>query len=200
MDIQFASTTSSNQQVNGTFGFRVVSSTSTYYKVNVNGSGQGAGSSGSFSYLFKVETTGTVDWAYVVVAGHGYNTTDPAQAGVAFAGAMAFFELEAGTNSVYSYALVAQYFHQVGGTNTIVLVNAATGESVSIDYQTYVPNSSTETFDFCGSSFSFTEFTVEIGTIHGSSVQVLVNFHLKGTVNGNSADATIKLSWVALEK
>lgn len=164
----------------------MVSSTSTYYKVNVT---ESVGAY-SLSYLFKVETSGTVDWEYSSILGHGSNVTG-AQAESTFVGATAFFQLEAGSNQVYSYALIAQYFHATG-TGTVTI------PSVTISYTTYVANSPNESFNYCGSSFTYSEFSVEIGTVQGTSDQVLASLTIVGTEGSTPVDVTIQLTGLTL--
>jgi hypothetical protein len=175
----------------------VVHVTSTAYIVNLTSSSTELPNE-TFGAQVKVEKSGTVDWDYTKISGFADNLTG-FEATDVFEGDMAFFELESGTNQVYNYALLTQYFHQVGGTNTLFLVNAGTGQNTAVDYQTYVPNSANETFGYCGSNISFTQFSVEIGTIRNSNVQVLAAFTVKGTVNGTPEDSTLTLAWVWLE-
>lgn len=185
--MEYSSTNeTSGQTFSGTSSFRVTSTTSTAYEVNVTESISGE----SLSYLFKVETDGTVDWSYAVYAGTPINTTMGAEA--AFIGSMAEFEAEASSNQVYSFAQFTQYFH---------VVAAGTGSIPSIDfsYSNYTANSPNESFGYCGTSFTYSEFSVEIGTIQGTSINILVNATIKGTENSTPIDYEITLTGATLQ-
>jgi hypothetical protein len=173
---------------------QVLSSTASAYKVGLNQS------SASFSsnYVFSVQTDGTVNWVYSSSGGSSYNFTGSQGGQGIFEALMAFPEIEVSTNSVYSYSLLTSYFHQVGGTNALELNNAATGQSVLISYQTYEANSPNESFGYCGSSFTYSSFTVEIGTVGSTSTQVLASLAVNGTENSTPVDFSISLFWVAL--
>jgi hypothetical protein len=188
MSLTYSSTNeTSGQTFNGTFAFKVVSSTSSSYKVNVTEGVTGE----SISYLFGVESSGTVDWAYTSVAGFSQNNTNPTQAADAFIGAMVEFELEAGTNQVYSFALLSQYF-QVTGTGTVSIPSA------TISYKTYTAISPNTTFGYCGNSFTYSQFDVQVGTIQGTSLQVLVSATIKGTENSTPVNYSIMLTGVTV--
>jgi len=188
MSLLYSSTNeTSGQTFNGTFAFKVVSSSSSRYKVNVTEGITGE----SISYLFGVESTGTVDWAYTSVAGFSQNNTNPTQAADAFIGAMAEFELEAGSNQVYSFTLLSQYF-SVTGSGTVTIPSA------TISYKTYTANQPNESFGYCGSSFTYSQFDVQVGTIQGTSLQVLVSATIKGTDNSTPVDYTIMLTGVTV--
>jgi len=198
MELDYSVTNQTSGQTNiYSVSFAVVRTTPTAYIVNVT-SQENHLYNETFGEQFKVEQSGTVDWAYTKISGFTYNATG-FQAADTFEGEMVVFELESASNAAYSFSLYTQYFHQVNGTNTDNLYNAGTGQSVRVDYQTYVPNSANENFGFCGSNFQFSQFTAWIGTIQGTSTQVLLRLDVVGTANGTPEDYTLTLGWVWLE-
>lgn len=195
LSLQYSVTNqTSGQTINYTSTMVVVSDPLAIYIVNVTSSSTG-NQNHTAEYQFKVDASGAVEWAYYKFGAYVSNVTGTEAVSV-FQGAMGFFELELATNQVYSYALLTQYFQQVGGQNTVGLSNLATGQNVNIDYYTYGLNSANETFGYCGSSLQFSQFTVWIGTIRGTSTQVLAKYALVGTINGNPADFSVTLTWV----
>ena len=164
--------------------------TSAYWKVIVNDSLTEAGHSITIGYEFKVDSNGNVEWVYTNYQGiGGINST--AGGDTTLIGAFAEFEAEANTNPTYSNALLTQYFHSTG-TGSVSIPD------VTIDYTTYAANNPNETFNSCGNSFTYNAFNVEIGTIQGTSLQVLVSAHVKGVSNGTQFDYTITLTGAAL--
>jgi hypothetical protein len=192
MSLSYSSTNdTSGKTFNGTFSFHTIASTSTYWKVIVNESiTEGTSQTFSAGYEFKVETNGNVDWYYVLIkGGPGFNSTGGGN--TAFFGAFAEFVLEGSTNPTYSVALLSQYF-KVTGTGTVSI------PSVTIDTTTYAAINPNEEFSQCGTSFTYQNFTVEIGTIQGTSINVLVNAHVKGTEGSTQFDYTIQLTGAVL--
>jgi len=187
LSLRILSTNEGSGQVsNETFSFRVVSSTTAAYHVNATVSSAGS----ALSYLFQVQKNGTVDWAYTSIRGQGVNSTG-GPASQAFEGLMAVFQLEAISTSTYSTAFLAQYFH-VSGSGSVTI------PTVTISYTTYVANFPYETIDYCGSSSTYTEFQVELGTIQGTNIQVLVSTVVKGTEGSTPVDYTIQLMGASL--
>jgi hypothetical protein len=192
MSIEYSSTNdTSGQTFNGTFSFHTVVTGSTYWKVIVNESlTESSSETINLGYEFKIESSGTVDWYYTNYPGvGGINST--AGGDTALIGAFTEFDLEAGSNPTYSNALLTQYFHSTG-TGSVSI------PTVTIDYTTYAANNPNETFNSCGGSFTYSEFNVEIGTIQGTSIQVLVLAHLKGSSGSTTFDYTIQLTGATL--
>jgi len=79
----------------------------------------------------------------------------------------------------YSYYTSSQYFHSTGTASM-------TFGPTTFDVTTYVPNSTPETFNACGNSFTLDQWTLELGTPPATSAIFVTYIHSVGSevVNG----------------
>lgn len=173
------SDTSEGVTANATEAFNVVYRSPTTYKVMTTFNETGADS--SIVYTSWILKNGTALAIYVSVDGGGVNETG-ASANSLIEGAFAGFygEIEFGQDQG-AFAADSQYFHSTG-------TSVATVGENQVTVTTYVPNNPDEAATVCGSQYSFTTFSLTIGTPTGASSPIVTDLDFVGstTVGGST--------------
>lgn len=152
----------------------------TTYKVDINFN---AGS-GATDAIAWVQSNGNV----IAIDMGGQNLTAP-YAESTFLGFMSPFITEgAYMNQLQVYAgSIFQSSNQ--GTKTIGTVTLSVTE--------YTLKNTPQTFSDCGTSGSLNEYQLDLGQVQGTSYSVISYLHLNGTVDGQTTDMTIQVTWLA---
>lgn len=146
----------------------------------------------TFTETAWVLKDGTTLAVYENFGGQGFNLTGSEASG-AIEGVLAGFiiEVEAGQQTAF-YSEASQYFHSTGNSN----VNIG-GNSFSVT--NYAANSPNELVDYCGSDFTYSTFSLSIGTPSGTSFQLVTYLDFSGTetINGNQQAFNYSLTLTA---
>lgn len=174
MSINF-SDNSGGQSFNFTSSYSVVYRSATTYKVNVTSSAIG-------TFTAWARTDGTV----VAVWFMGQNMTGP-QAADIFMGGMAPFASEmtfANQLDIYTSSL---YFH-------VTTQGTANFGPTTMTVTSYAANSLPLSFSACGTTFSLTEFSLQVGNVPSSSLQLVTFVHANGTLQTSSGSQSVNVT------
>jgi hypothetical protein len=124
----------------------------------------------------------------------GQNLTGSSASGIVY-GYMFPFVLELQFNKELGAFTSAVGVHQVG-TGTVTI------NQTTLAVTNYGASSLPLTFNYCGSNFTLNEFALQTGTVQGTSVTLITQFHLKGitTVNGAPETVDFTMAIVSLVK
>ena len=128
----------------------------------------------------------------ISAGGHSINETGAAASGM-IAGVLAGFyeEIAVGGNQAF-YQAESQYFHSTG-TSTVSI------GSNQVKVTNYAANSPNEVVNDCGSTATYTTFTLAVGTPSGTTFPVVTSFQFAGsqTVNGTLQNFAYSLQLTA---
>jgi hypothetical protein len=142
--------------------------------------GSGATSQEMTAWILKDGTTLAVNVL-------GQNFTGPT-ANSFITGAFAGFyqEIEVGQQQSF-YSSASQFFHSTGTSSVTIGANKVTVTN-------YAANSLPETVEACGSTSTYTAFSLSIGTPSGTSFPIVTSMHFAGTSTVNGSPSSFDIS------
>lgn len=175
-----------------TVGFNATSNGSTSNETLTYGTGASSGNLRRIDFAYTiVQASGTsnytsVGWVdvssgtvvnFTVTFGSFSQSYVGSQAEGLFDSTMVIFGLQQTYGTAY-YALLTDpaYFHSAGTAT-------ATFGPTSFQVTTYVANTLPETVTGCGSSFTFTDYEMQIGTPSGSASLFVTRLHISGSTS-----------------
>lgn len=167
--------TINGQTVNITSSYSVIYKSATTYKVNVTWT-MGP------PFIAWVRTDGTLVAVYFM----GQNMTG-SQAASIFSGAMGPFAYQISFVNQLNIYTSTLYFHATSqGT--------ATFGPTTMSVTNYAANSLPETFSACGTTFSLTEFSLQVGNVPSGSLQLVTYVHENGTLQSSSGSQSVEVT------
>lgn len=132
---------------------------------------------------FWVRTDGTVIAAQASVMGFAENST---QSIALYQGMMTPFATELTYGAQAGFYTSSNYFKQTGtGTASFGLT--------TMSVTNYAANSLPETISECGTSMTLNAYSLQLGAVPSSNLQILTMMHFGGTVEGTEMDMTMSL-------
>lgn len=173
------SSTSGGTTTNTTASFNVIYRSATTIKVNTT-FGSGANTERITAWILKNGTTLAVNLS-------GQNFTGTTANGF-ITGAFAGFyqEIEVGQQQSF-FSGASQYFHSTGTSSVTIGANTVTVTN-------YAANSLPETVTACGSTATYTAFSLSIGTPSGTTFPIVTNMHFAGTTTVNGSPSSFDYS------
>jgi hypothetical protein len=169
--------------MNETASFNVVYRSATTDKVTTTFN-TGTENASETAWILKNGTTIAV---YISAGAQGFNETG-SEANTMIVGVFAGFyeEIEIGGNQGL-YAAESQYFHSTG--TSVVTIG---GSQVTV--KNYVANSANEVVNVCGSSSTYTNFALAIGTPSGTNFPIVTSLAIAGSTTENGSPTNFNYS------
>jgi hypothetical protein len=172
---------SGGQNSNSTASYTVIYKTATTYKVNITYSAT-TPPAPTEKFTAWVGTDGTV----IAVMYSGLNMTG-SMATSFFSGTVAPFMMEESFTSQQNVYTFSQYFH-------VTSQGTATFGPTTMTVTNYAANSLPLTFSECGTTATLTEYSLQLGSVPSSSVQLLTLMHLNGTFQTSSGSSSVNFT------
>ena len=169
---------------NGSLGYRVLSATSTTYKVNFTGAVSTQQTNETISVLMWIQKDGTI----VATEFQGVNETGSGE----YAGFLTFLSFETFTEASTAEFSQSQYFHVADtGTTTIT--------GTQLHYTDIQANTLPETESYCGSApETITKFSLRLGTPVGTNYLLIISGDFGTESNGSASEVILQITQLTL--